>query len=259
MALIILGATKCALCGTVVESVENIFATSGVFFPQYHRLVHYCDVPMHWSCYENWPDRAEFAKAHLQMHVEWMEGNFYWGVAYQEEDILLLTINPNTEMIVLYLGETGTDIRMEMADWKRWLKGDWARTKYRLEYEALSSIVPRLSALFPNSQTVMDAVDWTSKTKQLEHRMEQAREQLNSDLRKPIVHNKTCRSLARNGLSCPFCNAPTPEHIAPGPEVKSSFACRKCGQSFGPIEVIVEQMGKGAYVYQFVRPNTAGP
>jgi len=45
-------------------------ATSGVAFPQDHRLWKYCDAPMHLDCLEQWPDREEFSLGYYESEYE---------------------------------------------------------------------------------------------------------------------------------------------------------------------------------------------
>lgn len=74
MALICLGASKCALCGRVIESEDDFVATSA-FLAREHRLWRYSDAAMHRACFLRWQDRWTFVHAFNAIVGPLLSGN----------------------------------------------------------------------------------------------------------------------------------------------------------------------------------------
>ena len=51
MPILILGASRCALCDLAYEAGERPFSTWGVFLPADDPRCRYCDAAFHWDCY----------------------------------------------------------------------------------------------------------------------------------------------------------------------------------------------------------------
>lgn len=74
MALIIRGASECAVCGRVIDTVDDIVTTSP-FLGRDHPLWRYSDVAMHRECFLSWKDRATFVAAFNSIVSPQVTGN----------------------------------------------------------------------------------------------------------------------------------------------------------------------------------------
>jgi len=120
MALVFEGST-CVICGEKLDLNPPIFATSGLF-PVPGPLLKYCDTPMHWDCYVDWPHRKVFAAAYVLMWVS-IEGQTpYWSKVWLDEQAFV-TVNPHepTAEVSVRLFATGSDFRVKLSDWEAWL------------------------------------------------------------------------------------------------------------------------------------------
>lgn len=237
----------CAICATAIDTGSSCFATSGVFFPSDHPLFDFCDAPMHWHCYENWSDRAEFARAYVQMWVDAEPDNPYWGkVLLSPEAFVTVNPDPPVAQVSILLAETGTKVRVPIEKWEEWLSGEAkAAGEHPMEQRALNVVAPLLREKLPTVETVLQAVDWTAKVDVLEHHRQRTRTDEENRLRKPSAHNKACRILRREPMNCPACGGEEPQYIDRSPEAKSEFVCRTCGTTFGPVDVIVKKLYRG--------------
>jgi len=62
MAIIIYGATECALCGKVINEDDDVVATSHFIGDTANPLWKYSDVGMHRQCFRTWDKRHEFVR-----------------------------------------------------------------------------------------------------------------------------------------------------------------------------------------------------
>ena len=235
----------CPLCHKDIDLDRDLFSTWGVFFPQDHRLFAFCDMAIHWDCYERWPDRAEFAKGYFQMWVEAEQSNPYWGKALLSDEVFV-TVNPSPDVskVSVLLSETGSDIRIPLQQWNSWISNNHAPLLdlHTIEREALNKVMPLLRVTLPNAETLVNLVNWAAKQEILDLHRERTRQLEEERLRKPKAHNKACRSLLREGTCCPYCNSDDIQLMTKRPEDKSSFLCKKCELSFGPVEVILKHL-----------------
>jgi hypothetical protein len=65
MALVFLGGSRCPICHDLIREKGSFFSTWGTFLPSSDPLWKYCDAPIHWTCYENWPERHRFAREYV--------------------------------------------------------------------------------------------------------------------------------------------------------------------------------------------------
>jgi hypothetical protein len=79
----------CALCGKDFEEEGEIFSTWGVFLPRGHTLYKYCDACFHWSCYEIWPERSNFANAYFAFWLAHDKASGLWKIIDASADHLL--------------------------------------------------------------------------------------------------------------------------------------------------------------------------
>ena len=61
---------KCGICGRPIDPPDDFFRASGDFLPVGDPLAKFCNVPLHWTCYANWPERSRFARLHVAAWVE---------------------------------------------------------------------------------------------------------------------------------------------------------------------------------------------
>ena len=228
--------SRCAICGEPLGD-RDYLATSGVFFDEGDPLWRFCDAPLHWDCYEDWPERPRFARQYLESHVEFLAENPYWGLALVT-DVFALTVRKNEPAVArLWLVETGTEVEVPLADWSAWLWGltVGAKELHRLEVLNVWKALPALRRRFRTPQSVLSAVDWDAK-----ERLAQALAEEEARLEAILGHNDACRRVfaARDpkGLTCPHCERQSTdiEFVErSADERKSYFVCPACSRSFG--------------------------
>lgn len=81
MALVLLGKTECPLCGAVLETGDELVATSGAGVSEGGPLAPYQDAAMHKKCFLNWPLRKIF----IQTFNEYYDQHFR-GMRFMRED-----------------------------------------------------------------------------------------------------------------------------------------------------------------------------
>jgi hypothetical protein len=161
------GISRCAICNELLKVGDEVFGTWGPFTAD-PELFPYCDALIHWSCYAPWPRREAFARAYFEFWVEEERTNSYWAKAYLD-DRALMTVNPfNGERgeARLLLSRTGSDVRVDLAEWERWLVApERSRGKrvHPLVLEELRDVVPALRAAIPTADAAMEALDGESK------------------------------------------------------------------------------------------------
>jgi hypothetical protein len=232
MALIFPDST-CAICHEPLRT-GRIFATSGVFFSAGDPLFEFCDAGMHWSCYAKWPHRLPFAKAYVDMWVQIEKQNPHWGRAYLD-DLVFVTVGTVTEEVAVRLYQTGSDLRVPLNGWEKWL----VKPNQELdpvERESLEQVLPRLRAAFPSAEALVEAVDWASK-KRLADEMSDVEQ---SRLREVAAHNEACARMElerkQSGLTCRNCGMHSKEfrYLDLAPSKKSYFICKTCGHTLMP-------------------------
>jgi hypothetical protein len=119
MALIWEG-TTCAICAEKLGTGDDIFATSGVFFPMGHSLYRYCDAAMHWTCCERWPRRREFAAAYFRACIDSDQANRYWDVVFVVDSVAV-SVNLSSGHVLIYLAEAGSHFGVTLTRWNTWL------------------------------------------------------------------------------------------------------------------------------------------
>jgi len=62
MALVIIGMSKCSICGKVISKDDEILATTHFIADEKDPLWRFSDSPMHRACYERWEHRDEFTQ-----------------------------------------------------------------------------------------------------------------------------------------------------------------------------------------------------
>jgi len=153
---------KCALCGEPIDPFGSFFRATGEFLPPKDSLVPFCNMPLHWYCYAQWPERRRFAGLYVQA---WAEANrrnpFWWRVL--EDEAVYVSVNPERpiEEASIRLCEVGSDIRVPLPKWSLWVTSPEVVTPglQPLEREALQKVLPFLRERFPNDHAVVDAID----------------------------------------------------------------------------------------------------
>ena len=62
MAIVILGKSKCPICGDVISSQDEIVSFPAFIHDSNHRLWAYNDAAMHQRCFVGWSEAAEYRK-----------------------------------------------------------------------------------------------------------------------------------------------------------------------------------------------------
>ena len=91
MPVSIFNSGDCLICGEALANDQQLFGTWGVFSVP-AGLERFCDAVIHWSCYANWPHRAEFAKAYFDYWVDEEKHNRCWAKAFHDEQVFM-TVN----------------------------------------------------------------------------------------------------------------------------------------------------------------------
>ncbi len=163
---LVLPKLKCALCGGVVDLREDFFRASGDFLPAKDPLVPFCNVPLHWSCYAQWPERVRFAKAYVEAWIHANRKNPFWWSVYRDERVYV-SVNPDqsVEEVSVRLCTVGSDIRVPLTKWSAWVSDARQLTPglRPLEREALAAALPILRERFPDDHAVVHAINTAEK------------------------------------------------------------------------------------------------
>lgn len=231
---------KCPLCGKGMKSSDRLFGTSHFLRPE-HDLQRFSDAAMHWDCYAEWEHRKRFGRLYFEARRAWQEHNPKWGVALSDEEVVV-SVNPAklVALIDVTLAETGSCIRVAMADWKDWLDGEGrGDCRHDVERSAVRSVLPRLRSVLPSAEAVVDGAGMQPKPETDSSGAD--------DLVTRISYQFACQDLAaraaRKGLSCPACGNNSREYdyfdcsqvSESGPQ--SHLTCRSCGKRFGPLDM----------------------
>lgn len=154
---------SCALCNQPIDPPEELFRASGDFLPPKDPLTPYCNAPMHWSCYAQWPHRKRFARLFVDAWVEANRKNPFWWSVHRDENVYI-SINPGrgVEEASLRLYAFGNDIRVSLPRWHDWLENlsDGAAIPlHSYERKVLQDLLPMLRERFPDDHALVDAID----------------------------------------------------------------------------------------------------
>jgi hypothetical protein len=157
---------KCALCGDAVDLLDDFFRASGDFLPAKDALVRFCNVPLHWSCYAQWPERVRFAQAYVEAWINANRKNPFWWSVYRDERVYV-SVNPerSVEEVSVRLCMVGSDIRVPLTKWSAWVHdaGHVTPELRPLEREALAAVLPTLRQRFPDDHAVVHAINTEEK------------------------------------------------------------------------------------------------
>jgi hypothetical protein len=152
----------CALCRGPIDALGDFFRASGDFLPATDPLVPFCNVPLHWSCYAQWPERTRFARLYVQAWINANRKNPFWWSVYHDEQVYV-SVNPErpVEEASVRLCAVGSDIRVPLTKWAAWLADfDQVTPGLRpVEKEALVAALPTLRARFPDDRAVVHAIN----------------------------------------------------------------------------------------------------
>ena len=237
---LITAASRCAICNELLGR-RPYLATSGVFLAPADPLSRYCDAPLHWDCYERWPERARFAREHVWSEAEYLATNPYWGMALLTSLVCVTVRKKEPGAARIWLVETGTCVEVALAEWSAWLS-DFTRTEqlHRLEIAALRDVVSDLRRRCPTSESMLDAIDWEAKARLGQAQEEDWARRRSAWHEEIRAHNEACRNVfaARDqqGLTCPYCRRQSTDIELvdrTAQERKSFFVCPTCARSFG--------------------------
>ena len=152
----------CLICDRSIDPLAPFFRASGSFLPAGDPLTPFCNVPLHWACYAEWPERPRFAKHYVEAWVKANRKNpFWWSV--HNDDSVYISINPQRpiEEAVVRLRAVGSDIRVLLPKWAQWLDDTELVTPglHEIEKQALDDIRPMLLERFPDDHALVHAID----------------------------------------------------------------------------------------------------
>jgi len=75
MALLVLGASKCSLCGEILARAQDVVANSAFIDDVSDPFWKYSDSGMHRQCFLDWADREEFIAKFNEVHSAIVYGN----------------------------------------------------------------------------------------------------------------------------------------------------------------------------------------
>jgi hypothetical protein len=175
---LVLPKLKCALCGRAVDLLDDFFRASGDFLPAKDPLVPFCNVPLHWSCYAQWPERPRFAQAYVEAWIHANRKNPFWWSVYRDEQVYI-SVNPESsvEEVSVRLCAVGSDIRVPLTQWSAWLDDAERLTPELrpLEREALAAVLPLLRERFPDDHAVVHAINVAEKEPRTASRLREKR------------------------------------------------------------------------------------
>jgi hypothetical protein len=151
---------ECPLCRDVIEEDGAVFVPRPFFIGD--EFWQYAKVPIHWDCFAHWEKRPEFAGRYFEANAAGAEHNQFWGVAHRDEQSFV-SVNPSqyVQEVQVMLAETGSDFRVNLADWQDWLEGEWFEAcRHQLEREALAGLIPAFREKFPTAEAVVEAAGW---------------------------------------------------------------------------------------------------
>lgn len=237
MALITAEST-CAICQERFEPDEPLFATWGVF-PVPHGLYRFCDAPMHWNCYAEWPHRLVFAAAYVQMWLESERNNPYWSKVWLDDNVFV-TVNPDESIaeVDVRLCATGSSMRVDLADWETWLAGQrqCPAGEHSIETAALAAALPALQRHLPTAQAILSKIDKVAVAAKLARaakREQEADRRRAAEQARLRAYNERCAALDIRSLACPYCPGTTLRFTDGKDSRKSYFQCLACGRTFG--------------------------
>ena len=227
----------CPLCGVKLTTSDRLYA-SDRFLTPWHELGRFSNALMHWDCYATWHHRPRFARIYFEAKRAWAGHNPYWGIAHLDDQVLI-TVNPDryTSAIQIQLAETGSGLRIALADWEGWLGGDWFEgCRHQIEREALAAVLPLLRHKMPNAEALLVATGLGPEAG--------SRTAAAGGMVGRISYEFACLDLAKRaatkGLACPDCgNFSTDYEFVRAEEVSESgpqshLSCPACGSRFGP-------------------------
>jgi hypothetical protein len=157
---------QCGLCDRALDPLKPFFRANGSFLAPSDPLIRYANTPLHWPCYAAWPERSRFARAYVCAWVRANHNNPFWWTVLSDERVFI-SVNPErtVEEALVRLCDVGSDIRVPLANWSRWLATPLAVTPrlQELEQQCLERVQPILRDLFPDDHALVDAIDSNEK------------------------------------------------------------------------------------------------
>jgi hypothetical protein len=230
----------CPLCGTKMKEKDQLFGTSHFLEPD-NDLYIYSDAVMHWDCYAQWEHRERFAQMYFDSVKKSRSQNPYWGVAYSDKYVLVIT-NPTKYVseVHIALASTGSILCVPLAEWEDWLSRDWSKgCAHEIEREGLKMIIPLLLSKFPSAAAVVKAAGMEKEA--------ESEVIIEDEIVSRILHERAFRQLTERattkGITCPSCRNFSREYdfvqveqiSESGPE--SYLVCLNCKKKFGPADV----------------------
>jgi len=163
----IVGDPECPLCGCVSSREEAFFPerTDGLPVDPARELFH--PTGLHWSCYLQWPGRAEFAKRLFERQVK--EAGTLWGRAYLNEQIAVFVFVAKPHRLKLLLSEIGCAINATTLQWEQ-CRADAATlapTCHPAERAALHRALGPIWERFSSTSALIEGTDWSGTERHL--------------------------------------------------------------------------------------------
>jgi hypothetical protein len=156
----------CRLCDGPVDPLEKHYRATGDFLPPGDPLVPFCNTPLHWPCYAEWPQRPRFARHYVDAWVQANRQNPFWWLVHRD-DLVYVSVNPQRpiEEASVRLYAIGNDIRIPLPRWSSWLAKPHEVTPglHGFELEMLDEVLPLLRELLPDDHALVDAIDPAEK------------------------------------------------------------------------------------------------
>lgn len=223
--MLIPGYSTCSICDELLESGQEITATSGCAFPPEHYLRPHCDAGMHWDCFWSWPLREEFSRGYVEGSIKGYLEAYAAALLYQDDDCVLLiepakrAVKPEDcgpsedPLLHLLLWSWNGHYQIRASGWREWLSQPILC--HQETAPLLEAVRARLQRLFPEAEGMLQGIDVPALVAKQQAWVEE-------NFRKPRprakgeegrwerdipAHNARLDDLCQGHPSCPRCGA----------------------------------------------------
>lgn len=233
MALISAG-SRCAICREQLAG-RALFATSGVWLPNTHRLYRYCDAAMHRDCYATWPDRLEFERTRFEARAAGAR-------VFANDDVLVFLGRLATGFEVrVFHSATASTTLVPLEEWQAWL-AHGPMPQEEPHWMTLNDVLPVLAAELPTPEAIEARADWEPiRAREDQYEAAARADAVRSAQTRARYRDSTFRTdtlaatLPESAIECPHCRQRSKDHryCPPSREPgESFFVCASCGRSF---------------------------
>jgi len=162
--------SNCKICGKTIADTEHKIFTSGDAFPANHRLLPYCNTPLHLDCVGKWPFRIEFSAASYDQRLE-QYLRTGWYIIARQEDWFVGFIPPGPDMSPPEGMEDLVELRMRdwplvlyghAEKWSEFLMRGWQNFDPPLRGKALmraAKAVREAQIVLPDTNTIIEVIN----------------------------------------------------------------------------------------------------